>query len=1200
VKRSLKLTLLSGVVGLAVYPGRADAWDSLCYQYQDPNAKVARLQFVPGSRGCEGVQSSRGRWRDPELFLDEHRGVLAAAAKKAGLPKAFFETQLLHVLTDTPSDTIDGTRKFDVRAPQTASGAVTRAFSLDELAQLPDMSYSVWDWARGNEVCPLGPIPGIIGDYDGPVKCHQLAKHMGGVNANHFPPQSDKWFSYYHRLAMTRAKQCTQTRIDVWNKPLPGTSAVFDDQRRRARDASFASYFQACEVEALTYEAVAQHFLQDSWSAGHMWQRWGSADLGKFPDVLAEDVVYNQGGLVPFVNPLDSIAVAAWNGTSARARQLFIGQLVAGFAGPIHGADVGEIEVRYSLFPGLSCVPNGLQDQMCFPAAQSAAVAQGVLLPGVVGDVHAHDLVPGNLQFAPYFQQQTHAFYSTNPIPGNLQLGHQSQRLMGCASGSVATVFKALQDPLGVRFEPALGAAENQNTLNSVAGGFSYEACSAPSVTNETLFAGIDPIPTKAKILQVLKGLSYDFPDSIENRINMDYDRVRVAVEILKKANATGVDAAALQVNQTYTDQACTWDGLIPTCSPRTFTINPSKLKMLEVNPNSSYSPNETAPANDEPFQNPTAFAPYIDPRAPATPYQGTLQEPVFPASPLDPEDNDRAIRLAFHMSRAPLLCNTMSDDDFAAMRSLVMSLPEDTPAEVTEKAAVCDACAEWTAPFLRFGQDVNKYDKTAEPLCYYTSTAQAGVPYQYEPGIGSGDVMALARRHCGCGGYVAVTNAGVQKLAFDVDALPGFNPISTVGNGPVAVGSLPRDAVSVSQGRILVSHATGQIAGVKGSVEVDLDGDPNNGQNRLIFPGISNLEGMTAATVAGKELVLAASDNGTLVSWDLTNDKLCRTVNVAHIAGEGAYDVVVSPDSTLAWVSLRKATFPVDGELAYVDLPALARCDNNVAVNVGWIDTNGSGAGLGPMALSPDGTMLAVGGRFSGTCLDQVRNEWSDQIDVQVGCDRIFVLDVPSRTWKQFGNFASLPTRPGRFPKSVAWLRDSKRLAYATFAGVELGVNDSGWPIAFAASLSTPLPSGGTLRLADTSAPVYDGGGVGGPRHWTYNMPLDNNVIGEAVAVAGSAAADWVIVATGSGSISSYKVTKLAAGQHDPMWELSESDPETTLHISTSGSWYGGCRHTCFLAGGWCPDVCYNNVLPTAGFSKVNLGSQVRVFVAY
>jgi hypothetical protein len=247
-------------------------------------------------------------------------------------------------------------------------------------------------------------------------------------------------------------------------------------------------------------------------------------------------------------------------------------------------------------------------------------------------------------------------------------------------------------------------------------------------------------------------------------------------------------------------------------------------------------------------------------------------------------------------------------------------------------------------------------------------------------------------------------------------------------------------------------------------------------------------------------------------------------------------------------------------------------------------------------MALSPSGmlgTMLAVGGRYASTCLDQIRNASGTMLDTQVGCDRVFVMDVATETFRTYGTSTGLPTRPGRFPYAVAWFKDGVRLAYAAFQGIDAGGStDSGWP----AGSATPLPFGGTLRLADTNAATFEGGGAGLSRNWTYNMPLQGNVVGEAVVVDDTES--WVFVGTGSGRVSAYKVAPLT-GFLDPMWEGSTADPETSLHTSTNGAWYGGCSYSCSLPGGVCPAVCPNGTAP-AGFSSIELGSSVRALVAY
>ncbi|MEI8257634.1 MAG: hypothetical protein WCJ30_18315, partial [Deltaproteobacteria bacterium] len=63
-----------------------------------------------------------------------------------------------------------------------------------------------------------------------------------------------------------------------------------DERAALGGEASrFESYLLECENEALVLESVGQHFLQDAWSSGHMWQRWGSADLADFEGGTAEE-----------------------------------------------------------------------------------------------------------------------------------------------------------------------------------------------------------------------------------------------------------------------------------------------------------------------------------------------------------------------------------------------------------------------------------------------------------------------------------------------------------------------------------------------------------------------------------------------------------------------------------------------------------------------------------------------------------------------------------------------------------------------------------------------------------------------------------------------------------------------------------------------------------------------------------------------
>ncbi len=1134
MRKLARLALSGAAAGALLIAARpASAWDSICYEYADSTKKVADLQFTPGSRGCEGIEAARGRWRDPEHQLDEHRRVLELAIQQAGLPAAVLETMNLPVLTRSASFTVfgkNGSRPtVEPRSPGDADRGVYRSFSIDELAQLPDFSFALWDWGRGNEDCPLAPLPQ---PHDQAQECHQFSSHMGATNSNHFPPQSDTWFDYYHDLAMSRAAECTATRKAIWNAA-PATGQA-------GRDARFAPNFRACEVEALAYEAVAQHFLQDSWSAGHMWQRWGTTNLDFVPDLLAQG---------------SSGAAGVWNNKDTRMRKLMIAEIVAVSAGTIHGSD----PVLWEKTGGYLT----LRDELCYPDADVTAVDNGNV-SNFVGDLHLHDVIGG---------PPTHAAISNKPLPyGAGALGSQSQRLMGCAKGSVAAVYAALSDPaFGA---PVLGAAPAPGQP------FDPNDCRAPAVTNLAFSKGIDQTDLQPAYGEWQAVLSSDIPDSVEGLARNDYGRLRHAAQVLAKTTPTGTEMSKLHLTATYSYEGEFCEETIGFCTMITYTAEPDLFTMLQVQPNRCYDADAADHAGcTPPLPPPVPLAPFADPKI------------AGPLPVVDALTRSGGHAVVFHGSRAPEMCAAVKAIELGWLKSYV-GLASDA-----DLAATCEACAEWTAPFLRIGTGENDYDTAAEPLCHFTAADPAAVEYVYEPAQGTADLMALARRHCGCKGLVAVTDAGLQRL---VAKLSGAD-MSLVKTGlSVPVGSLPRDVAGASLQRLLVANGSGQIVGVRNDAEVDLDGNAMNGVTRLTFSGVSDIQAITVVNAASKELLLAATPGtGELIAWDLTNNTLCDRFSVAQVAGQGAYDVATSADGSTVFVSLRK-TAPLSGAVATISLPALGQCNGTAAATLQWLVTPGAAAGLGPMALSPDGAKLAVGGRLASTCLDQIKAaDGSTSVDTQVGCDRVFILDVATKTWLQFGANLSMPTRPGRYPYGVAWFADSVRLAFSAFQGIDnLGQGDSGWP---AKSVASPrIPVGGTLRLADTSNASYMGGGGVSPRYWSYNMPLSSYVSGPTVVVDGGAngGSGWVFVATTTGRVSSYSVAAHDATL-DPMWENANADPETALHMSTNGGWYGGCSHACALSGGVCPMVCPGTNNPP-GFGYLELGSNVRVLAAY
>jgi len=243
-----------------LWAGHVRAFDSRCY--------------TPSLEKCEeGPGAAKGRWIGR---YDEHRQLFDSACTRAGIPP--MEDFQLEVFTASDASL----QPTNFGAARARHGRQRRA---SEFAHLPDFSFSLWDWALGNETCPLT-------NRLSTEKCHAFAGHMGMVNSNHFVPQTQSFYAYYHRLAVERAGACATLANTLRARP------------------DLEEYPKACETEAFVLEAIAQHYLADSWSSGHMWERWGSPDLEDFVD---GDSSY----------PLQGLAVALTSGLIHGARSTF-------------------------------------------------------------------------------------------------------------------------------------------------------------------------------------------------------------------------------------------------------------------------------------------------------------------------------------------------------------------------------------------------------------------------------------------------------------------------------------------------------------------------------------------------------------------------------------------------------------------------------------------------------------------------------------------------------------------------------------------------------------------------------------------------------------------------------------------------------------------------------------------------------------
>lgn len=225
-----------------------------------------------------------------------------------------------------------------------SSTQALRSVSLLELAQLPDISNSLADWVEGNELCP---VSGFEGAFSGSTvqNCHDFGSLLGAINSTHFAPLNRQSWQYYHSLAMQRMAQCP--KLDALVQPFyshfapivcaPGTPITECDPTNHPWYQALhgnATEEHECEREAMAYEMVAQHFMQDSWSTGHMWKRWGKANFSQFDFELPE---YSGSAEIPAEN--------------RAPRRGAIALLTAALAGEIHGAKQKLIEAARTYVP---------------------------------------------------------------------------------------------------------------------------------------------------------------------------------------------------------------------------------------------------------------------------------------------------------------------------------------------------------------------------------------------------------------------------------------------------------------------------------------------------------------------------------------------------------------------------------------------------------------------------------------------------------------------------------------------------------------------------------------------------------------------------------------------------------------------------------------------------------------------------------
>ncbi len=286
-----RVLVILGALALVLLPAdRADSWESVAEWTID----VPLMSFTHGRPNARVYYDS------------EHRNMFQIYLGAAGLPTEWNAEHTFWVPTDDEPTWYTSPTLLASGEPYTlipvdfvaAERYRDRDLIPSMLSELPDFSYSLFDWMSGNETCPPAP-PSTTGD-----DCYEFGGWMGSLNSTHFVPQATILYLAYHDLAVNLAEQCLEYQTDMGYGtyaagPIPAhlshvldcgrDGLCSDDENYPGADEGeldgVDDFLEQCMVQALMVEAVGHHFFEDSWSSGHMWHRWGGPHPANFPNL---------------------------------------------------------------------------------------------------------------------------------------------------------------------------------------------------------------------------------------------------------------------------------------------------------------------------------------------------------------------------------------------------------------------------------------------------------------------------------------------------------------------------------------------------------------------------------------------------------------------------------------------------------------------------------------------------------------------------------------------------------------------------------------------------------------------------------------------------------------------------------------------------------------------------------------------------
>ncbi len=290
MSKALAASLLAFVVVLG---SPASAWDTKEFSHE--------LEQQTGQTFEPGYENWRSLWlcdssvdigATTDCGRNEHEWLADRALRMAisgNNPWAIRSPTELYVVDLNSGyfrpDLVDGSNPLQYeRAPDDWGGLFEERdlASPPHFAGIADFTYTIYDWINKNRLCP--PHPSGEQRY-----CHNYSVWMGaGYNSSHFGSQAALSYRSLHRTALWAARHAASMRSGL-------------EDQNDATEEAFGDFVREAELMALAYEGAAQHFLQDRWSTGHMWERWNAPDFSHNPyssDIGQSAVIGAFSGLI--------------------------------------------------------------------------------------------------------------------------------------------------------------------------------------------------------------------------------------------------------------------------------------------------------------------------------------------------------------------------------------------------------------------------------------------------------------------------------------------------------------------------------------------------------------------------------------------------------------------------------------------------------------------------------------------------------------------------------------------------------------------------------------------------------------------------------------------------------------------------------------------------------------------------------------